>query len=213
MLRRAIRKETDRVPGPELCIVERYDYLKQRVDVRLKNREHITTLSNVPIAGVRRGRLMHYMAIRSITQNSATEATVGWLVPFRSDSRYSFADRGFTAPSTKIVWNGESWYFVPDDTIMLNEIVDEPAIKVASSPTSDQIGPNDDVLYHEPSGSYIAFKPDGKLIIKADEILLVDKDGTVASAKKLARKDDPVSVSLITGIGTITDGSSIVKGS
>lgn len=208
-LKRALRKISDSVPGPEPCIVDSFNFTKQRVDVRLKNYPELTVIYNVGIAGSG-DTLAHYRSFKTIQVDGELRADTGWLVYFHSDSGSSFHKRGFTPRASTILWTGEHPIFIPTTMLLLNEVNLEPSIKDedALSTEPDKLGPGDEALVHKPTGSHIIFKENGDIVLKAaGKLYLGDTSTVAASMKEIARKGDAVSVDTGTGLGTITAGS------
>lgn len=209
VIKRAIRKAVDRVAGPELALVESYDFAKQRVNVRLKNRPEVLTIFNVPIAGTG-GPLKHYQGFKTINEHGEANASIGWLIYFRTDSSVSMHKRGFSPSPTSIMWSGEHPVFVPMEMIPLSDVRNEPTIKDANATgaMTDKLGPSDSALVHS-SGSHILFKSNGDVVIKAaGKLYLGDTATAAASMKGAARKDDTVAEGA--GDDTISGGSSKV---
>lgn len=212
-MKRAIMKAADDTPGPEFAIVEDYDFDKQRVDVCLKNFKDVTTIHDVPVMN-RLGGMTVYQHFQTIKKDGEKKATVGLLLFTRSDSISSLDKRGFTPPDTRIVWTGESPVFIPLEALLVSEFTKESTVKdktdVAGT-NDDKIGPGDVAFVHE-SGSFLTFKKNGDVVLKAKgKFYFGDVDTNVADMKEVARKGDAVSVNIFTGSGTIDAGSSKVK--
>lgn len=205
-LRRAMEDAADATPGPELALVDSYDFDRQRVSVRLKNRKEVGVIHDVPIAGSG-GDLKHYFGFKTIQQHGETQASIGWLIYLRTDSALSLDKRGFTPPRTAMVWTGEDPIFVPLEIVPLNEARNEPSVKDknATAAMADKLGPGDSALVHK-TGSHIIFKANGDLVIKAaNKVYIGNKDTAASAMKKAARDGDNVRDDV--GDDTIDGGS------
>lgn len=208
VLKRSIRKAVDNLAGPEFVMIESYDFAKQRVNVRLKNRPEVGTIFNVPIIGAG-GDLKHYHGFRTIKEDGEMLASVGFLIYFRTDSSMSLDKRGFTPPRTPLYWTGEHPVFVPFEAVMLNEVTAEPSVKdiAATSTMPDKLGPGDSALVHS-TGSHIIFKENGDVVIKATgNVYIGGANQTAASMQGAARTGDGVNDTT----DEISGGSSRVK--
>jgi hypothetical protein len=190
MLRRAMDIACEGLYTAEPCIVDSYDFLTQRVSVRLKNFPKAPVIHNVPIYNTM-GSLRVYRSFTTYQENPLN-ADVGILLFMRSDSTTSWDFHSAQPAVTHTCHKGLGPVFVPgplplEDTVPTKR----PAVQddSATSATLDKMGPKDTALVHD-SGAFILFKEDGKLVIKADEVYIGDKADAVATYKAAARKGD-----------------------
>lgn len=179
------------------AIVWDYYPKSQRVDVRDKSHPGSTTIYNIPIMGT--GGVFRTVAPLIAgrpgspyggqeTASHRGKATVGIVLFLDTDSANAWLDHSQHPPTSAIAHGIDGAVFIPHilttddgDATFLYEEVDGP----------DDIGPFDAWMQDDRSGSYMVFKANGDIIIKAaGDVYIGGLDSEVSTYKDAARKGD-----------------------
>lgn len=189
------RLATEDAIGSVAAVVTAYDFARQRVSVRLKNRPEVLPLGGVPIAQTGGClRIIRRVAVGEVGQ-----------LQFLQDRDGTFNDALFKGIQRHRS-NRRGLIFVPGPSLLSDDLHDL-MLDGATATDADHAGPEDCALLHE-SGSGLIFKGNGDVVVKAaGDIYWLADNAPASSSNLVARQNDAVSDTEITG------GSSNVRSS
>jgi hypothetical protein len=216
--RRLVLRSQEGLWTAEPVVVYDYDFVNQRVDLILRNHPGSSIIRGVPIAGGT-GTFRVIQPFRTAKDWLGADPKpfafpdMGLLMFTRTDATRSWSTYHVNEdvridPTSPLIHGKMGGFFIPGGWLE-NDTAPTVMDPVATNAQPDDLGPDDFGFVHK-SGACILFKDDGTVVIKGTKVYLGDKTGDVVDFKEVARKGDSVNVSLGTGNGTITGGSSKV---
>lgn len=223
-----VRSFIDSIRDWEWGIVVGYDFENQTVDVKLKNYPEVPPLQNVPISYTGEGLRIHQPITASNQpqpesgESEVEDGTMGRIMWADSYALDAFDHRHETPmrdnfDKPKVIparHRGRQAVFVPDSPVLRTE--DKPSYLGEEGAALDEndVQEDDTAFVHENddgSFSYVLFKSNGSVVIRAKSIKLVDENGDVTTLDGVAREGDAVEDDLGNQVGTIAESSDTVS--
>lgn len=204
--RARLREIGERVSTCEVVLVHDYHADTQTVDVRIKADPNVPIIYGVPIADGLTGGLRVIGGFRTVVAGDV-DPTVGLIVYPRLDSSLTNLDHTLRdAPSLRRHRDSFGFFVACVPVVPIDGSPATVAEDVSAN--SDALGPRDVALFHR-SGSFIMFKENGDVVIKAQgNVYVGGTDQSVADMDGATRQGDTGDGGL--GAGPIAGGSSRV---